>query len=53
LETRLIKAAKEARAIARGEITDGFVVHVPNDFPKTEAGDKAAEWRRKREKRKN
>ena len=30
--TRLIKAAKEARAIARGEITDGFVVHVPDDF---------------------
>jgi putative transcriptional regulator len=31
LGTRLIKAAKEARAIARGEITDGFAVHVPND----------------------
>jgi putative transcriptional regulator len=31
LGTRLIKAAKEARAIARGEITDGFVVHVPDD----------------------
>jgi len=29
--TRLLKAAKEARAIARGEITDGFVVHVPDD----------------------
>src|SRR5208337_4052935 len=29
--TRLIKAAKEARAIARGEITDGFLVHVPDD----------------------
>ncbi len=29
--TRLIKAAKEARAIARGEINDGFVVHVPDD----------------------
>jgi putative transcriptional regulator len=29
--TRLIKAAKEARAFARGEITDGFVVHVPDD----------------------
>ena len=29
--TRLIKAAREARAIARGEITDGFVVHVPDD----------------------
>jgi putative transcriptional regulator len=32
LGTRLIRAAKEARAIARGEITDGFVVHVPDDF---------------------
>ena len=31
LGTRLIKAAKEARAIARGEITEGFVVHVPDD----------------------
>src|ERR1700683_4020298 len=31
LGTRLIKAAKEARAIARGQITDGFVVHVPED----------------------
>jgi putative transcriptional regulator len=31
LGTRLIKAAKEARAFARGEITDGFVVHVPDD----------------------
>jgi putative transcriptional regulator len=31
LGTRLIKAAREARAIARGEITDGFVVHVPDD----------------------
>jgi hypothetical protein len=29
--TRLIKAAKEARAIVRGEITDGFVVHVPDE----------------------
>jgi putative transcriptional regulator len=29
--SRLIKAAKEARAIVRGEITDGFVVHVPDD----------------------
>jgi len=28
---RLIKAAKEARAIARGEITNGFVVHVPDE----------------------
>ena len=28
---RLIKAAKEARAFARGEITDGLVVHVPDD----------------------
>jgi len=31
LGTRLIKAAKEARAIARGEMTDGFVVHVPDE----------------------
>jgi len=31
LGTRLIKAAREARAIARGELTDGFVVHVPED----------------------
>jgi len=30
--TSLIKAAKEARAIARGEITDGFVAHVPDDI---------------------
>lgn len=29
--TRLIKAAREARAIVRGEITNGFVVHVPDD----------------------
>jgi putative transcriptional regulator len=29
--SRLIKAAKEARAIARGEITSGFVVHVPDE----------------------
>lgn len=29
--TRLIKAAKEARAIARGEMVDGFVVHVPDE----------------------
>ena len=29
--TKLIKAAKEARAIVRGEITDGFVVHVPEE----------------------
>jgi putative transcriptional regulator len=29
--TRLIKAAKEARSFARGEITEGFVVHVPDD----------------------
>lgn len=28
--TRLIKAAKEARAIARGEMIDGFV-HVPDE----------------------
>jgi len=31
LGTRLIKAAREARAIVRGEITDGFEVHVPDD----------------------
>jgi putative transcriptional regulator len=31
LGSRLIKAAKEARAFARGEITDGFVVYVPDD----------------------
>src|SRR5260370_34850254 len=31
LGTRLIKAGKEARAVARGEITEGFVVHVPDD----------------------
>jgi putative transcriptional regulator len=31
LGTRLIKAAKEARSFARREITDGFVVHVPED----------------------
>jgi len=29
--TRLIKAAKEARAIARGEPTDGFDVRVPDN----------------------
>lgn len=29
--TRLIGAAKEARAFARAETTDGFVVHVPED----------------------
>ncbi len=28
---RLIRAAKEVRAIARGEITSGFVVHVPEE----------------------
>jgi len=28
---KLIKAAKEARAFARGETTDGFIVHVPDD----------------------
>jgi putative transcriptional regulator len=28
---RLIKAAREARGIVRGEITEGFVVHVPDD----------------------
>ena len=31
LGTRLIKAAKEARAFARGEVTDGFIVHVPDE----------------------
>jgi hypothetical protein len=31
LGSRLIKAAKEARAIARSEITDGFVVRVPDE----------------------
>jgi putative transcriptional regulator len=31
LGTRIIKAAREARAIVRGEITDGFVVHVPDE----------------------
>ncbi len=31
LGTRLVGAAKEARSIARGEIIDGFVVHVPED----------------------
>jgi len=30
LGTRLIRAAKEARAIVRGGITEGFVVHVPD-----------------------
>jgi putative transcriptional regulator len=29
--TRLVRAAKEARAFARGGTTDGFVVHVPDD----------------------
>jgi hypothetical protein len=29
--TGLIKAAREARAIVRGEITDGFVVQVPDE----------------------
>src|SRR5260370_32644341 len=29
---RLVKGAKEARACARGEIADGFVVRVPDDF---------------------
>lgn len=28
---KLIKAAKEARAIARGEVTEGFAVHVPDE----------------------
>jgi putative transcriptional regulator len=31
LGTRLIKAAREARAFARGEVTDGFIVHVPDE----------------------
>jgi putative transcriptional regulator len=31
LGTRLIKAAKEARAIVRGELKNGFVVHVPDE----------------------
>jgi len=30
--TKLIKAAKEARAFARGETTNGFGVHVPDDI---------------------
>jgi putative transcriptional regulator len=29
--TKLIKAAKEARAFARGQISNGFGVHVPDD----------------------
>lgn len=29
--TKLIRAAKEARAFARGEIANGFGVHVPDD----------------------
>jgi putative transcriptional regulator len=28
---RLVKSAKEALGYARGETTDGFVVHVPDD----------------------
>jgi len=32
LGTRLVKAAKEARAIVRGEMTAGFVVHVPEEI---------------------
>lgn len=31
LGKRLIKAAKEVDGIVRGEITSGFVVHVPDD----------------------
>ena len=30
--TKLIKAAKEARAFAGGEITNGFGVHVPDNI---------------------
>jgi putative transcriptional regulator len=30
LGTRLIRAAKEARAFARGDVIDGFGVHVPD-----------------------
>jgi putative transcriptional regulator len=29
--TRLIEAARQARAYARGEITEGIVAHVPDD----------------------
>lgn len=32
LGTRIIKAAKEARAIVRGELKNGFVVHVPDEI---------------------
>jgi putative transcriptional regulator len=31
LGTRLIKSAKQARAYARGEVSEGFVAHVPDD----------------------
>ncbi len=31
LGKRLIKAVNEARAIVRGEVTEGFVVHVPDE----------------------
>ncbi|MGH7780420.1 MAG: helix-turn-helix domain-containing protein [Candidatus Binataceae bacterium] len=30
--TRLLKVATEARAFARRETTDGFIVHVPNNI---------------------
>jgi putative transcriptional regulator len=32
LGKRLIKAAREVQGIARGEITSGFVVHVPDEI---------------------
>jgi putative transcriptional regulator len=28
---RLIKSAKQARAYARGEVSEGFIAHVPDD----------------------
>jgi putative transcriptional regulator len=31
LGTRLIKSARQARAYAKGEATNGFVAHVPDD----------------------
>ena len=30
--TRLVRAATEARAFARGEMTGGFIVHVPDEI---------------------
>ena len=30
--SRLLRSAREARAFARGETTEGFVVHVPDDI---------------------